>query len=76
MVYRVTTLYSSADKMLTVFVFVSDLWTAAGREPLTAHSSGVAETDDSRISDREVTQLHRHEPRLPGALTIDPWFVE
>mmetsp|Transcript_9690 Transcript_9690/g.17639 ORF Transcript_9690/g.17639 Transcript_9690/m.17639 type:complete len:1161 (-) Transcript_9690:78-3560(-) len=54
------------------FGFQSDLWTAAGREPLSAHSSGVIETDDSRISDKEVSQLHRHEPRLPGALAIDP----
>lgn len=60
--------------VLKIAAPVLDLWTASGREPLISCISGapIPERDNTLISDREVTQIHRHAPCIPGALSVDP----
>lgn len=53
-------------------LLISDVWTATGREPLISLDCGEGKPTNALTSNREVEQVHRHSPCLPGALSIDP----
>lgn len=65
----------SALLSLTISIAL-DIWTATGREPLISTSGGEAEYNHALIDKKEIADIHRHAPCLPGTLALDPKIRE